>query len=267
MIKLLLLCLVGFATAQSYVRNMLYEINRAREYVGLPALCLSISLTRQAQDYANLQASRRQGGHYVDGYDPEERALGYRIMAENLFEGFGAAGCGSSRFAIGELMRDAPHRDNILAPEFTHVGIGRGTSFRQGRPYYYWVQIFVRSSKPCGWAPRLLLPRVPRILPRILPRLSRVNLPPPRIPRLPNLLPLAPRSLPPVLRDLPNSLLPPERQIEVKHTVREPYPGGGEEHMEEVKKVYRDPTPPPADNTPNDDYYDPYYDYYDPPMY
>lgn len=146
--KLILLILLSLVSAQHFLRSMVGEINSARRRVSVRPVCISPRLTTIAQRYADLQASRRRGGHYVDGRSPESR-IPYYSMAENLFEGFGGAGSGSARMAMGELMQDVPHRHNILDPDFTHVGVGRAVVDRAGQSYYYWVQIFARTGEPC----------------------------------------------------------------------------------------------------------------------
>ena len=208
--------LLGLSSAQSFARLMLDEINRARGQYGVPPLCILPRLNSIAQSYTNLQALKGLGGHYVDGLTPEIRAGRYAISAENLFEGYAAAGCGSPRFAIRELLRDALHRDNILSPEFTHVGIGRRMTYRRGQPYFYWAQIFVRSRQPCPSRRRLYT--------------------------------------------FPEMIMPPNKQVTVKRTVQEPYPGAGVRQVEEVRKTIVDPAPRIDDRgfpLPLDDYYDP----------
>lgn len=198
--------LLGLSSAQVFVSQMLEAVNRARSAARVPPVCISPRLTFIAQRYASLQAHRGLGGHYVDGLTPTIRAGRYALSAENLFEGYEAAGSGNAQFATNELLRDAPHRHNILRPEFTHVGIGRRRSFRHGQPYYYWVQIFARSRAPCPWRwPGPLRPRRPTF---------------------------------------PEMIVPPERRVTVKRTMQEPYPGAGVQAVEEVKRTVVDPTLP-----------------------
>lgn len=162
MIKtILIFALISLASAQDFVQSMLRQVNVARRQGGLAPVCISPRLMTIAQRYASLQARTRRGGHYADGSRPEWR-IPYPVMAENLFEGFGGAGSGHARVAMGELMQDAPHRSNIMDPRFTHIGVGRASVYRAGQTYYYWVQIFVQSAEPCRWW------RFPPTLPNVI---------------------------------------------------------------------------------------------------
>ncbi len=116
------------------------QINQARTVAGLPPVRRAALLDRVAGDYACRMVRERFFAHLdpTDGAGPGQRAMnaGYRFYAvgENL-----AAGQQSAEDAMAAWMASATHREIILGPNWTEVGIG----VRVGGPYRtYWVQEF-----------------------------------------------------------------------------------------------------------------------------
>lgn len=192
-------------SAQSFVTDMLSQINKERTAEGVASVCLSPQLTKTAQTYADLQASLKQGGHYAGGQTPQDRVGNLTSVAENLFEGYQAAGSSSAVVANTELMRDAPDRANIINSDYTHVGIGRAYTEQQGQQYYYWVQFFAKMDDLC----------------------SPSN-------------PLGAKTA----KSLPEQLAPTEKSVVIRQTINETVPGGGGmERVEQVEKTYLDTVP------------------------
>jgi len=102
---------------------ILDRMNALRAEQGRDRLSLDPGLTKIAQAYSDRMASEGFFGHISpDGstLTSRVRAAGYayRVLGENL----GAAG---TPLAAHETIEDSPaHRENILQPEFTRVGIG-----------------------------------------------------------------------------------------------------------------------------------------------
>lgn len=202
---IILFLLIKAITGRSFDRDLIKEINQSRQEVGLKPICLSPKLTIIAQRYADVQASLGKGGHYADGKSPDIRAIRFRPIAENLFEGFSLMGGGKAAIVHQAIMNHPQQRDNIYSNRFSHVGIGRAETERSGQRYYYWVQLFARTSELCSW-------RNP-------------------------LGSLAGQSL-------AEAIAPPEQVIQIKHSFNEPEPGaGGLESVQTVHKTYLDTIP------------------------
>ena len=124
------------ALQQAFEMQMFDLINAARVQNGLTAV---------KWDEKAKQASRKHSldmaiNHYFDhinqkGQDPFERmqeeGIQYRAAGENI-----AMGYSSSIFAHEAFMNSLGHRENILNPVYTHVGVG--VQFQSGTksPYY-----------------------------------------------------------------------------------------------------------------------------------
>jgi uncharacterized protein YkwD len=126
--------------------EILRLVNLEREWAGVAPLTHSSVLEDQATQYACEMI-------YYDFFDHENPVTGthlrdraeefgydYIIIGENL-----AAGQSTPAQVISEWMDSEDHRDNILNPEFTELGVGIRTGGRYGT---YWVQEF-----GCPWQP------------------------------------------------------------------------------------------------------------------
>lgn len=132
------------ATTESFVSEMLQEINRERQRDGQTKVCLDPDLMNIAQDYADRQALYQKGDHMAGGQHPSQRAANYGEAAENLYSGYNRDGASRAEIANGALMADPPHRANIINGRYTHVGVGRASIIKDGDTFYYWVQFFAR---------------------------------------------------------------------------------------------------------------------------
>ncbi|PJF17624.1 hypothetical protein PSACC_02560 [Paramicrosporidium saccamoebae] len=147
--------LIALAEAQDYVSDMLQAVNQLRlqrreANPSLQPVCISERLTSLTRQYAELQASRQQGGHYVDGQFPKIR---YSVeVAENLFEGYAEAGADRAQSVLTTMIRTPGQLQNLMDPGSTHIGVGRATSERDGTTYYYWVVVLAQTRERCGRA-------------------------------------------------------------------------------------------------------------------
>lgn len=146
---LLTFCLLAYA--QDYVSDMLEAINNARRQARVRPVCISERLLGRARQYAELQAARQQGGHYVDGRLPRDRYDVDRVT-EALFEGYGESGAGRASTALPMMLQGRRTRRNLLNPYYTHVAVGRATGERDGQQFYYWVVVLTKSRERCGRA-------------------------------------------------------------------------------------------------------------------
>ncbi len=107
----------------SYVDQLLALINQARAENGLPALTPNAQLTAAAQSHAVDMACNSLLSHTgSDGSSVAERiaAQGYSAayLVENIYAG------GGPQDAMSWWMNDPPHREAILNPQVTEIGIG-----------------------------------------------------------------------------------------------------------------------------------------------
>lgn len=117
--------------------------NRERARTKRPAVIANAQLMRAAQLHAEQMARSGRLGHQLRGVKhprPEDRlrASGYhwQAWAENI-----ASGQQTASEVLESWMKSKGHRDNILAPLLTEIGVGCATD-RSGQTY--WVQVFGR---------------------------------------------------------------------------------------------------------------------------
>ena len=110
--------------------------NSYRASAGLPPLTISPLLNNSAQDHSNYQAATQTMTHTgAGGTDPGTRMTNagfiWRTWGENV--AFGQASCA---VVLAAWMNSPGHRDNILNPSFTHIGIGMAIG---ANGYKYWT--------------------------------------------------------------------------------------------------------------------------------
>ena len=120
--------------------ELLQLVNAERQRVNAPPMVLSDKLTAAAQRHSqDMAASRRMSHTGSDGSTMRSRidATQYRwsTIGENV-----ALGQPSAAAVMTAWMNSPGHRQNILNPAFTELGIGYATA--AGRPY--WTQVFAR---------------------------------------------------------------------------------------------------------------------------
>lgn len=126
-------------------KRVLDLVNQQRSLNAQRPLILDDRLTRAAQAHAENMAKRDFFDHQApDGSQVADRAVraGYpwRLIGENL-----AAGHSSERGVVNGWMISPEHRDNMLNPDFTEMGVGYARPAPEGRqPRYdhYWTVVF-----------------------------------------------------------------------------------------------------------------------------
>lgn len=122
-------------------------VNAYRARYGLAPLTRDPLLDRAAQMHSRDMLARDFVGHVApDGSGPTDRALaaGYRFgrIAENL-----TAGAQSAEEAVREWIESPPHRDAMLIPDLSDVGVGYVFAPNDsGRAvyYHYWTLVMGR---------------------------------------------------------------------------------------------------------------------------
>jgi uncharacterized protein YkwD len=146
---------VGTASAAgvdqaAYAQRVLELTNAERERAGLGPLLLSTQLNEAAQRYTEVLASGDCFAHTcgpVPEFSVRIRDTGYagsRMLAENI-----AAGYPTPDAVVAGWMSSAGHRQNILTPAFTEMGLGVATG--AGKFGTYWTQEF--GARPVAAAP------------------------------------------------------------------------------------------------------------------
>jgi uncharacterized protein YkwD len=130
--------------------DILRLVNQERANGGLAAVTWNQTLADEAADYACQMIQYNYFDHVnpVTGSTLRERArqfgYDYWIIGENL-----AAGQRSAVEAVTAWMNSPCHRENIMNPAFTELGI----AVRYGGTYgYYWVQEFGRPFSGPNYA-------------------------------------------------------------------------------------------------------------------
>ncbi len=121
----ILVSLVAFAqsgpTAQE--RQLVNQLNQSRREAGLPPLQVDPKLTQAAREHSQLMSARNQLGHVLEG----EPSVANRLAATGLRFNRSGENVGYNTDFNGlhsGWMNSPPHRENILDPRFTLVGIG-----------------------------------------------------------------------------------------------------------------------------------------------
>lgn len=128
------------AEGEVWRARILELVNQERAQAGLAALAHNAVLEAQATQYACEMIHYDYFSHInpFTGTELEDRAaeFGYVYVwiGENL-----AAGQSTPEEAFDGWMNSDRHRDNILAPYFTELGVGVRTGGEYGT---YWVQEF-----------------------------------------------------------------------------------------------------------------------------
>ncbi|GAB6138905.1 CAP domain-containing protein [Halanaerobaculum tunisiense] len=104
-------------------KEMLNLINQARAEAGLEPLQIDYRLVKiaraKSRDLIEEDYFAHQSPNYGSPFDMmDELAINYYLAGENL------AGAANVELAHQNLMESQDHRENILHPDFTHVGIG-----------------------------------------------------------------------------------------------------------------------------------------------
>jgi uncharacterized protein YkwD len=126
--------------------------NKERAKKKLAPLKPNAVLCRVARAHSANMAKQNQMNHVLDGKNPAERTLeagyDYKHVGENLGESVGDPPPPAA--VVRGWMNSQHHRDNILKPEFTEIGLGIA---RSGRGNVYFTQLFGTPKKKATAAP------------------------------------------------------------------------------------------------------------------
>jgi len=123
-----------------YENLMVELINESRVEFGLKPLTYDRGLTKETREHSQDMIDHHYFSHVgSDGSQPQDRmkAAGYNdhLYAENI-----ASGQFSSIYAHEALMNSLGHRENILNPDLTHVGVG--VAFDSNNVPYYTINFY-----------------------------------------------------------------------------------------------------------------------------
>jgi uncharacterized protein YkwD len=122
------------ATEQTQIHKI---INEQRAAAGLRSVTRHSTLDALAQQWA-CHIAQNGYGHSTGAWRQAKLPAGWRMNGENI-----AAGYTTVQEVTTGWINSPSHRENILRPNFTHVGVGY--CFNQNDPYkYYWVQLFAQ---------------------------------------------------------------------------------------------------------------------------
>jgi uncharacterized protein YkwD len=127
--------------ADSMVARVLDLTNAQRQQAGLGPLSLSTQLSEAAQKYSQVLASSGCFEHtcgpvpnFVDRIG-QSGYSGWTSLGENI-----AAGYPTPEAVVGGWMASPGHRENILSPSYSEVGIGLVSGI--GQLGTYWTEEF-----------------------------------------------------------------------------------------------------------------------------
>jgi uncharacterized protein YkwD len=117
---------------QAYIDQLIDLINTARQRNDLTALSLEVRLNAAAQAHSEDMACKNFSDHVGSdgsGWAERVRAAGYSYtyVSENIYTGDPEFG-GDAQGAFNWWMNSPVHRDNILSPKVTQIGIGFASS-------------------------------------------------------------------------------------------------------------------------------------------
>lgn len=131
---------IAQATNTAIAQDLLRIVNAERQRVNAPPLVLSEKLTTAAQRHAQDMATSRRMSHTgSNGSTMRSRIDATQYTWSTIGENV-AMGHPTAAAVMSAWMNSPGHRQNILNPAFTELGIGFATA--NGRPY--WVQVFAR---------------------------------------------------------------------------------------------------------------------------
>jgi uncharacterized protein YkwD len=121
----LVLILSGMAFAQQSheEQQLVRQLNQSRAEAGLPALRVDDRLTQAAREHSQKMSNTRTLGHVL----PKEKGVAERLGATGLHFSRSGENVGYNTDFDGiqkAFMKSPPHRENILNPDYTLVGIG-----------------------------------------------------------------------------------------------------------------------------------------------
>lgn len=132
-------------------RLLAANTNEFRQREGQRQVVGNAQLSEAALDFARFLSRSDKFGHDADGRRPEERArqhgYDYCIVSENLAYRYNSKGFSADELARNFVQgweRSPGHRQNMLNPEVTEIGVAVAHNEQSG--YYYAVQMFGRPQ-------------------------------------------------------------------------------------------------------------------------
>ena len=135
-------------------------INREREFYNLPLLELSAALSEMARQHSLDMANQGKSTHLsTDGKTLIDRLEEADLFYVDAGENVASSETFVAEFIHKELFESKGHRENILGPDFTQIGIGVIHLENKG---YYVTQDFLRPLEPesSKEAVRIVLERI-----------------------------------------------------------------------------------------------------------
>ncbi|SHE39438.1 uncharacterized protein, YkwD family [Seinonella peptonophila] len=125
-----------------YEKDVITLVNEERKKQGLKPLQLHAKLSDLAHKKSEDMKTKRYFNHQSPTYGSpcnmvSNHQISYRSCGENI-----AAGYQSPKKVVAGWMNSKGHRENILNPNFTHIGVG----YVKGGSYgTYWTQLFIQE--------------------------------------------------------------------------------------------------------------------------
>ena len=126
------------SSAVSAFEQQVVELtNQERAKNGLPALKLDVELSKVARDKSKDMQTKNYFSHTSPTYgSPFDMMKAYDISYKSAGENI-AMGQRSPQEVVQAWMNSQGHRENIMNPNFTHIGVGHVTAGN------YWTQMFI----------------------------------------------------------------------------------------------------------------------------
>lgn len=142
--------ILGFASS-IFPQQVVEQTNAQRAMDGLPPLSLNQQLTEAAAGKANHMFANNYWAHVApDGTTPwvfiKNAGYRYSVAGENLARDFGDTGS-----MIGAWMNSPTHRENIMNPKYSQIGVAVVDGVLEGSETTLVVQMF---GNPTGDFPR-----------------------------------------------------------------------------------------------------------------
>ena len=125
------------SSVSAFEQQVVQLTNQERAKNGLPALKLDVELSKVAREKSRDMQAKNYFSHtsptYGSPFDMMKAyGISYKAAGENI-----AMGQRSPEEVVQAWMNSQGHRENIMNPNFTHIGVGHIT---QGN---YWTQMFI----------------------------------------------------------------------------------------------------------------------------
>lgn len=132
------------SSSQGYEERVVQLVNEERAKAGLDALYMDGKISDVARAKSKDMADLNYFAHYSPTYGMANDMLlrfgiTYSFWGENI-----AMGQDNPEIVVSEWMNSPGHRENILSPNFTFIGVGYYVD-TDGTPY--WTQIFTSDDK------------------------------------------------------------------------------------------------------------------------